>query len=153
METNRSCLNEPILGIVRGGVFLYIYWWKIITYMAQVVKMLSLTNFQSPLHGGSLTLYSSTQTILTLHLLIIQAITWVLVPSNVPSGLLWVGIAKVTLFRGLLHINVAKVLAMVHLMGRQQLFLELLYYHASVCFPVVLIFFFGRLWEIAFVGK
>ena len=34
---------------------------------------------------------------------------------------------------------------MVHLMWRQQFFLELLYHHALVCLPVVLIFFFGRL--------
>ena len=57
------------------------------------------------------------------------------------------------MFRGLLHINAAKVFAMVHLMGRQQLFLELLYRYAPACLPVVLIFFFGRLWEIAFVNK
>ena len=113
--------------------------------MAQVIKMLSLTNFRSPLHGGSLTLYSSVWTILALHLLIIWVVTWVLIPSDTPLGLLWVCVAKVTLFRGLLHINAARVLAGVHLMGRQQLFLELLYRHTLVCLPVVLIFFFRRL--------
>ena len=46
-----------------------------------------------------------------------------------------------------------RVLVVVHLMGRQQLFLELLYRYAPVCLTVVLIFFFGRLWEIAFVDK
>ena len=25
MEIDQSCLNEAVLGIVRGGVFLYIY--------------------------------------------------------------------------------------------------------------------------------
>ena len=153
MEIDRSCLNEPVIGIVWGGVFLYIYWWKMIAYIAQFIKMLSLTNFRSPLHGESLTLYSSARTILTLHLLIIWVIIWVLVPSDTPSGLLWVGVAKVTLFRSFLHINAAKVLVGVHLIRRQQFFLKLLYHHALVCLPVVLIFFFGRLWEAASVVK
>ena len=60
--------------------------------------------------------------------------------------------AKATLFRGPLYINVAKVLVMEHLMGRQQLFLELFYRHASVYLPVVLVFSFGKLWKIAFAG-
>ena len=38
-------------------------------------------------------------------------------------------------------------------MGRQQLFLELLYRHALMYLPAVLIFFFGRLWKITFVDK
>ena len=84
-------------------IYIYIYWWKMITYTAQVVKMLSLTNFWFPFHGGSLTLYSSTWTIMALHLLIVWAITWMFVPSDTPSSLLWVGVAKVTLFRGLLQ--------------------------------------------------
>ena len=54
--------------------------------------------------------------ILTLHLLIAQAITWVLVPSDILSGPLWVGVAKVALFRGLLHINAARELVVEHLM-------------------------------------
>ena len=51
------------------------------------------------------------------------------------------------------HINAAKVLVMKHLMWRQPLFLEVLYHHAPVCLRTVLIFFFGRLWKIVFVGK
>ena len=43
--------------------------------MAQVVKILFLTNFRSLLHGGSLILYNSAQTILALHLLNIWALT------------------------------------------------------------------------------
>ena len=70
------------------------------------------------------------------------------VPPDTPSGLLCVGVAKVTLFRGLFHINAARVLAMGHLIGKQQPFLELLYRHVPVYLPVVLIFFFGRLWEL-----
>ena len=74
-----------------------------IIYMAQVVKIIFLTNFWSLLHGGSLTLYNSARTILALHLLNIWALTWVFVPSDTPSSLLCVGVAKVTLFRGLLQ--------------------------------------------------
>ena len=51
------------------------------------------------------------------------------------------------------HINAARVLVVEHLMWRQQLFLELLYRHAPVCLLAVLIFFFGVLWKIVFVGK
>ena len=124
-----------------------------VTNMAQTGTVLSLINFWSPLHGESLILYSSIWTILILYLLIIYATSWVLVPSDTPSGLLWVGVAKAALFRGLLHINAARVLVMEHLIGRQQLFLELLYRYAPMCLPAILIFFFGRLWKIVFVGK
>ena len=51
------------------------------------------------------------------------------------------------------HINAARVLVVEHLMWRQQLFLELLYRHALVCLLAVLIFVFGVLWKIVFVGK
>ena len=53
--------------------------------------------------------------ILALHLLIIQATTWVLVPSDTLSGPLWVGATKVALFRGILYINAARKLAAEHL--------------------------------------
>ena len=68
--------------------------------------------------------------ILALQLLIIQGITWVLVLSNTPSDPLWVGIAKTTLFRGLLHINVARKLVAEHSMRWQQRFLR--YFWASI---------------------
>ena len=61
--------------------------------------------------------------------------------------------SQATLFRGLLYINAVKVLVVEHLMGRQQLFLELLYCYASMCLPIVLILFFGRFWKIAFASK
>ena len=121
-----------------------IYWLKMVTNMAQTATVLSLTNFWSPLREGSLILYSSIWIILIIHLLIIKATTWVFVPSNTPSGLLWVEVTKAGLFRGLLHINMAKVLVVEHLMRRQQLFLKLLYRYVSVCSLTVLIFF---LWE------
>ena len=62
--------------------------------------------------------------ILTLHLLIIQATTQVLVTLNILSSLLWVGTTNATLFRGLLNINVARKLAAGHSMRWQQLFLR-----------------------------
>ena len=76
-----------------------------------------------------------------------------LVPSNTSLGLLWVEVAKAALFRGLFHINADRVLVVEYLMGRKQLFLELLYHHAPVCLSAVLIFFFGKFWKIVFAGK
>ena len=60
---------------------------------------------------------------------------------------------KKPLLRYHFHINAVRVLVAEHLMLRQQLFLELLYRHAPVCLLTVLIFFFGVLWKIVFVGK
>ena len=65
---------------------------------------------------GSFTLYILLWIIFTLHLLIIRNSTWVLVPSNTLSSSLWVAVAKVTLFRGFLHINAAREVAVMHLM-------------------------------------
>ena len=80
--------------------------------------------FQTPLHGWSLTLYSSLWTILILHLLIIWAFTWVSVPSNTFSSFLWVVVVKATLFKGLFNINVARKVTAVYSMQWQQLFLR-----------------------------
>ena len=54
--------------------------------------------------------------ILAVHLLIVQATTWVLVPLDILLSHLWVGAAKEALFKGLLHINVARELAVEYLM-------------------------------------
>ena len=86
--------------------------------------MHSLIIFQSFIYEGSLTLYSFFWMILILHLLVIWVTTWVLVPLNTLFGLLWVVVAKATLFRGLLHINAARKLASGHSMRRQQFFLR-----------------------------
>ena len=73
--------------------------------------------FTVPLvRGRSLTLCNSSWIILILHLLIIYAITWVLVPSDTFFSFLWVAIAKTVLFRGLLHINAIRKVAAMHLM-------------------------------------
>ena len=86
--------------------------------------MLSSIIFRSSIHEGSLTLYSFFWTILILHLLVIWVATWVHVPSDTLSGLLWVVVAKAALFKGLLHINAAKKLAAGHSMQWQQVFLR-----------------------------
>ena len=71
--------------------------------------------------GGSLTLYNSLCNILILHLLIIWASTWVLVPLDTFSDFLCVVVANVTLFRGILHINAARKVVIMHLIRWQQL--------------------------------
>ena len=86
--------------------------------------MPSFIIFRSSIYEGSLALYSFFWMILILHLLVIWATTWVLVPLNTLFGLLWVVVAKATLFRGLLHINAARKLAAGHSMRWQQLFLR-----------------------------
>ena len=111
-RTRKIELNEIT---VRGGIFSY----KSITvgykYNFDCYSILSLFFWSLP-RGGSLTLYSSLWIILILHLLIIWALTWVHIPSDTFFGFLWVVVAKATLFRGLLHINVAKKVAAVHSM-------------------------------------
>ena len=65
---------------------------------------------RSPILGGSLTLYTSLQSILALHLLIVQVTTRVLVPSATFPNPLWVAATKAALFRGHFLINAAKTL-------------------------------------------
>ena len=75
-----------------------------------------------PPHEGSFTLYNSPWIILTLHLLIIWALTWVFVQSDNLFGFLWVVVAKtVVLFKGFLHINEARRVAVMHSMRWKQL--------------------------------
>ena len=66
--------------------------------------------------GGSFPLYSPSWTLFTLHLLIIWVATWILVPSDTPSDLLWVVVAQATLFKSLLHVNAARKIVVMHLM-------------------------------------
>ena len=109
--------------------------------------MFLLWLFWSPIHEGPLTLYSSLWTILILHLSIIWATTWVLVPSNTLSGFLWVVVAKAALFRGLLHINVAKKLTAGYSMQWQQLVLR--YFLA----PLLLVRSWCTSFSVEFPGK
>ena len=57
----------------------------------------------------SIVIYPPTPFILTVHLLIMQVTTWVLVPSSAFLNLLWVAADKVTLFRGHSFINAARL--------------------------------------------
>ena len=61
---------------------------------------------------------------LALHLSVVQATTWVLVPNDTLTGPLWVGATKATLFRGLLHINAARELVAKYSMRWWQFFLR-----------------------------
>ena len=65
---------------------------------------------RSPILGGSLTLYTSFQSILTLHLLIMQVITQVLIPLATFPNPLWVAATKAALFKGHFLINAARTL-------------------------------------------
>ena len=79
-------------------------------------SVLFLSIFRSFSHGGSFTLYIPLWIIFILHLLIIRAFIWVPIPSDTLFGFLWVVVAKTVLFRGFLHINVARKVAAMHLM-------------------------------------
>ena len=69
-----------------------------------------------PLLRDSYVLYRPSYIIWTLHLLIIQTPTWAPVPSDALTSSLWVAMTKVTLFRGLLFINAARRVVVMHLM-------------------------------------
>ena len=101
---------------IRGG-HTCINWSQLDTETVQIATVLSF--YFSPLllsHGGFLSLYISSWVILILHLLIIWSFTWVPVPSDTLSGILWVVVVKAILFRGHLNINVARKIAVVHSM-------------------------------------
>ena len=72
--------------------------------------------FPSLFLGDSYIWYRPSFIIWALHLLIIQAPTWAPVPSDALTSSLWVVVTKVTLFRGLLFINAARRVVVVHLM-------------------------------------
>ena len=76
----------------------------------------SLLLFRPPLLGDFYILYRPFLIIWVLHLLIIQTPTWAPVPSDTPLSSLWVAVAKVALFRGLLLINTARRVVVMHLM-------------------------------------
>ena len=88
------------------------------------VTVLSSSFSLSPLHGGFSTLYRFFMIIWALHLLITWIPTWAPIPSDTLFSHLWVAAAKTTLFRGLLHINVARKVVIVHLMWWWQFFLR-----------------------------
>ena len=102
-------------------------------------------------YGRSLILYSFFWTILVLHFLVIHAYTWVSVPSATPSDILWVAVTQISLFRGHVHINVARMLVV-------GIYAELTvspwiapppYSHSWL---IALVLSLGTLWEVAFGG-
>ena len=101
----------------------------------------SLLLSHPPLLGDFYILYRPFPIIWVLHLLIIQAPTWAPVPSNTLINSLWVAVAKVALFRGLLFINAARRVVVMHLMWWWQ---PLLRYFG---FPSVL-----RIWKVDYSG-
>ena len=86
--------------------------WKFSTVFSPLFFSVS----RPPLLGDFYILYRHSPIIWALHLLIIQTLTWVHVPSDTLINSLWVAVAKVALFRGLLFINAARRVVVVHLM-------------------------------------
>ena len=82
-----------------------------------IIFLLSSTVFSDPpLMGGSSHYIVFFQIILTVHLLFIGTFTQVNVPSDIFSGFLYTVVVEIVLFRGFLHINAARKVAVVHLM-------------------------------------
>ena len=77
-----------------------------------------------PLHGDFSTLYRLFLIIWILYLLIIWTSTWAAIPLDTHFSHLWVAAVKAVLFRSLLHINMARKVAVVHLKWWWQLFLR-----------------------------
>ena len=63
------------------------------------------------LRETSLVIYYSAPFILAVHLLLVQVATEVSIPFNASFNLLWVAVDRVTLFRGHLFINAARLSA------------------------------------------
>ena len=102
----------------RSLVFFFFYFQYQVTAIFKTMQTAAVFSFfslpalfpWSPILGGSLSLYTSFQSILTLHLLIVQVITRVLVPSATFPNPLWVATTKAALFRGPFLINAARTL-------------------------------------------
>ena len=83
---DKFIMKKIIIGKVWGDLFLYISFrfdYKVNSWFYSNFLFVS----SSLTHGGFFTLYSSLWTILILYLLIIWATIWVLVPSDILSGL------------------------------------------------------------------
>ena len=86
--------------------------WKFSTVFSPLFFSVS----RPPLLEDFYILYRPSLIIWALHLLIIQTPTWAHVPSDILINSLWVAVAKVALFRGLLFINAARRVVVIHLM-------------------------------------
>jgi len=77
----------------------------------ETIRTVLCPPFSPPLlHGGFLALYSPSQLISTLHLLLMQIITRVLVPSATFPNFLLVAATNAALFKGPFLINAARML-------------------------------------------
>ena len=113
---NRTADTNIYRSSVRGGSRSYKSIETKYKYRLDCYSIPSRVFSNSLVHGRSFTLYSSSWTILILHLLIIWVITWVLVPSDTFFSFLWVAVAKTALFKDLLHINATRKATVMHLM-------------------------------------
>ena len=109
----RSLSNDKVSNLINGHRFMQI------KFLYRVLSSLFLP-FRPPLLGDFYILYRPSPVIWALHLLIIQTPTWAPVPSDTLISSLWVAVAKVALFRGLLFINAARKVVVVHLMWWRQ---------------------------------
>ena len=107
---------------------------------------------RSPILGGFLSLYTFFQSILTLHLLIVQVITRVLVPSATFPNPLWVAVTKAALFKGHFLINAARTLVGRIKCGGDSFSLNCSYTIPPMCVLLYSSFLRGMLWEAAFDG-
>ena len=118
-----------------------------------IIFLLSSTVFSDPpLMGGSSHYIVFFQIILTVHLLFIGTFTQVHVPSDIFSDFLYTVVVEIVLFRGSLHINAARKVAVVHLMRQQQPFFQIFLhsYLLRTCLRFVLIV--GHFWKVTQVA-
>ena len=85
------------------------------------------------LMGDFYILYRHSPIIWVLHLLIIQTPTWTPVPLDTSLSSLWVAVVKVALFRGLLFINAARKVVVMHLMWWWQPLLRYFGFPSFLC--------------------
>ena len=105
---------------VKRGPFqmirLKLYSWAYI-HTVTFLSCVPFLSFSRPLLlGDSYILYRSSPIIWALHLLIIQTPIRAPVPLDTLINSLWVAVAEVALFRGLLLINAARGVVVMHLM-------------------------------------
>ena len=106
----RSFSNDKVSNLINGHRFMQI------KFLYRVLSFLFLCFFRPILLRDFYILYRPSPIIWALHLLIIQTPTWAPVPSDTLISSLWVAVAKVALFRGLLFFNVTRRVVVVHLM-------------------------------------
>ena len=108
-----GCRNVNQENVCESGSFIhghaFIQW--LLAFLSSLLPF-----FPSPFLGDSYIWYRPSLIIWAIHLLIIQTPTWAPVPLDALTSSLWVAVTKVTLFRGLIFINAARRVVVVHLM-------------------------------------